>query len=103
VTARPCRWGTARRDRFVICHNPERARAELAGALKTRPACNRFLRATASGKLRIDRAAITRDAHFDGKFLLHTSDESLSATDIAEGYLALYEAERGFRDVKGAR
>jgi Transposase DDE domain len=119
--------GTAR-DRFVICHNPEqaardaavrervlarlqakiadsdrlapRARAELAGKLKTRPAFNRFLRATASGKLRTNRAAISRDAHLDGKFLLRTSDESLSAADIAEGYKALYEAERGFRDVK---
>ena len=119
--------GTAR-DRFVICHNPEQAsrdadvrgrivarleekiagsdrlparkRAELAGALKTKPSFNRFLRATTAGKLRIDRRAVTRDAHFDGKYLLRTSDESLSAADIAEGYKALYEAERGFRDVK---
>ena len=119
--------GTAR-DRFVICHNPEQAsrdadvrgrivarleekiagsdrlparkRAELAGALKTKPSFNRFLRATTADKLRIDRRAVTRDAHFDGKYLLRTSDESLSAADIAEGYKALYEAERGFRDVK---
>jgi Transposase DDE domain len=119
--------GTAR-DRFVICHNPQRAtrdaevrarivarleekiadtdrlsarkRAELAGALKTKPGFNRFLRTTASGKLRIDRRAVARDAHFDGKFLLRTSDESLTAADIAEGYKALYEAERGFRDLK---
>jgi hypothetical protein len=119
--------GTAR-DRFVICHNPERAardaevrqrilarleekiadsdrlparkRAELAGALKTKPAFNRLLRATPSGKLRIDRAAVAREAFFDGKFLLRTSDETLSAADIAEGYKGLYEAERGFRDTK---
>jgi hypothetical protein len=117
-----------RRDRFVICHNPERAardgevrerilarleqkiadsdrlparkRAELAGALKTRPAFNRLLRTTPSGKLRIDRAALAREAFFDGKFLLRTSDETLSAADIAEGYKGLYEAERGFRDTK---
>ena len=117
-----------RRDRFVICRNPEQAardaevrdrivarlaekiagsdrlsarrRAELAGALKTKPAFRRFLRTTRTGKLRIDRAAIRRDAHVDGKFLLRTSDESLSAADIAEGYKALYEAERGFRDLK---
>jgi hypothetical protein len=118
----------AARDRFVICHNPERAardaevrarivarlednitdtdrllarkRAELAGALKTKPAFNRFLRTTTAGKLRIDRRAVARDAHFDGKFLLRTSDETLTAADIAEGYKALYEAELGFRDVK---
>lgn len=120
--------GTAR-DRFVICHNPEQAvrdaevrarivarledkiarsdklppmkRAELAGALRTKPSFARFLRTTPSGKLRVDRAKVRRDAHFDGKFLLRTSDESLSAADIAEGYKALYEAERGWRDLKG--
>ena len=119
--------GTAR-DRFVVCHNPEaaerdaavrarivkrlgqriassdalpaRQRAELAGALKTKPAFNRFLRTTPGGLLRIDRAAVARDAHFDGKFLLRTSDETLTAADIAEGYKALYQAERGWRDLK---
>lgn len=118
----------AARDRFVICHNPDQAtrdaevrerivsrlaekiadsdslppkkRNELAGALRTKASFARFLRQTPSGKLRIDRSAVARDAHFDGKFLLRTSDESLSATDIAEGYKALYEAERGWRDLK---
>jgi DDE family transposase len=118
----------AARDRFVICHNPEaaardaavreriiacleqriagsdalsaRKRAELAGQLKTKAAFNRFLRTTPGGLLRIDRAAVRRDANFDGKFLLRTSDESLTAADIAEGYKGLYEAERGWRDLK---
>jgi hypothetical protein len=116
------------RDRFVICHNPERAgrdrtvreqilarlteqiagtdkltaakRSELYGALATKPAFKRLLRQTPTGKLRIDRAAIAAEAKLDGKFLLRTSDESLSATDIALGYKALYEAERGWRDLK---
>lgn len=119
--------GTAR-DRFVICHNPEQAardadiraqvverlhakiadsdrlsarkRAELAGALKTKPAFNRFLRTTPAGLLRVDRAKVNADARLDGKFLLRTSDESLSAADIAVGYKQLLEAERGFRDLK---
>lgn len=116
------------RDRFVICHNPERAvrdasvrsrvvahlegeiassdglgankRRELYGALCTKPVFKRFLRLTSTGKLRIDRAALAREAHLDGKFLLRTSDENLSAEDIALGYKALYEAERGWRDIK---
>lgn len=118
----------ANRDRFVICHNPERAerdqvvreqilerlrqeihhadalpptkRAELYGALSTKPAYKRFLRKTKTGKLRIDRAAVAKEAKLDGKFLLRTSDESLTAEDIAQGYKALYEAERGWRDLK---
>jgi hypothetical protein len=119
--------GTAR-DRFVICHNPERAerdrtvreqiidrlqqeiavadrlapskRSELYGALATKPAYKRFLRKTPTGKLRIDRAAVARETKLDGKFLLRTSDETLTAEDIAHGYKALYEAERGWRDLK---
>jgi len=119
--------GTAR-DRFVICHNPERAqrdravreqiiarleqeiahadrlaqakRAELYGALATKSAYKRFLRKTRTGKLRIDRSAIAREGKLDGKFLLRSSDESLTPADLAEGYKALYEAERGWRDIK---
>jgi len=116
------------RDRFVICHNPERAerertvreqilerlkqeihhadglppskRSELYGALSTKPAYKRFLRKTPTGKLRIDRAAVAREHKLDGKFLLRTSDESLTPADLAHGYKALYEAERGWRDLK---
>jgi len=116
------------RDRFVICHNPERAerdhtvrgqilerlrqqihhadglpprkRAELYGALATKPAYKRFLRRTKTGKLRIDRAAVAREQTLDGKFLIRSSDESLTATDLAQGYKALHEAERGWRDLK---
>jgi hypothetical protein len=119
--------GTAS-DRFVICHNPERARHDQAvreriltrleteiadtdqlpatkrreryGALSVRPAFRRFLRLTPAGKLRLDKAAIKREANFDGKFLLRTSDEHLSAEDIALGYKGLFEAERGWRDTK---
>lgn len=116
------------RDRFVICHNPERARRDeaireqiiaelttridgsdalsaakrqkLYGALGTKAAFKRLLRQTPAGKLRVDRAAVAAEAKLDGKFLLRTSDESLSAEDIALGYKALYEAERGWRDMK---
>jgi Transposase DDE domain len=116
------------RDRFVICHNPERAerdrtvrerilarlkeeiagadrlapakRRELYGALSTKPAYRRFLRQTPTGKLRIDRSAVARERKLDGKFLLRSSDESLTPADLAEGYKALYEAERGWRDLK---
>jgi hypothetical protein len=115
-------------ERFVICHNPERAlydkatrenivahletrvagsdtlsktkRHELYGALCTKPGFKRFLRLTKEGKLRIDRARVRREAHFDGKYLLRSSTERLSPEDIALGYKALYEAERGWRDMK---
>ena len=115
-------------DRFVICFNPEAAirdaairarlvatleqmiagsdklsrdtRAELRGAISTKPGLNRYLRTTPGGLLRIDKKAIDAEANLDGKFLLRCSDPKLSAEDIALGYRQLLEVERGWRDMK---
>ena len=57
-------------------------------------------RCTKAGLLRIDRAAVTADVKLDGKFLLRTSDPTLSAEDVATGYKQLLEVERGWRDMK---
>jgi hypothetical protein len=116
------------RDRFVICHNPEQAerdkavrdalvaqlektiadsdalpadrREEVACRLHATPAVRKWLRVTAGGRLRIDQAAIRAEERLDGKFLLRTSDPSLSAEDVALGYKQLLQVERGWRDMK---
>jgi hypothetical protein len=116
------------RDRFVICRNPDEAardaairgqileqlraaiagsddrspaeREELACRLRGKPTYRRFLRTTAGGLLRIDRAAVAREERLDGKFLLRTSDPTLSAADVATGYKQLLEVERAWRDMK---
>ena len=120
----------ARSQRFVVCHNPQAAtrdaavranivahlehkitstdqwsrqrRDELAGGLRATPAVTRFLRRTPTGLLRIDRTAISADAHLDGKWLIRTSDDTLTPTDLARAYKQLYQVERGWRDLKGA-
>jgi len=116
------------RDRFVVCRNPDEAvrdaairdrllgqleaaiaesddlapaaRKTLACNLRATPTNRRFLRITKAGLLRIDRAAVTADVKLDGKFLLRTSDPTLSAADVATGYKQLLEVERGWRDMK---
>jgi hypothetical protein len=75
-------------------------RAELRGQLREKPGLNRYLRVTASGLLRVDRSKIAQEAKLDGKFLLRTSDPSIPAEDVARGYKALADVERGFRDLK---
>jgi Transposase DDE domain len=120
----------ARTQRFVICHNPEqgdrdqqvranlvahlqqltagsdtwtvRRRDELVGSLKTKPGLRRYLRRTPSGLLRVDQAAIKREQHLDGKWLLRTSDLTLTPGDLAAAYKQLLAVERGWRDFKGA-
>jgi len=122
--------GGARTQRFVVCHNPEQAerdsavrdnlmahlqtlidgsdawtprrRDELVGSLKTKPGLRRYLRRTKAGLLRIDRAAAKREAHLDGKWLLRTSDLTLTPDDLAAAYKQLLALERGWRDMKGS-
>jgi hypothetical protein len=116
------------RDRFVVCHNPEQAardkavrdqlltqlrdaiadsdrlepdeRAKLAAELRAHPGYRRLLRTTPKGRLRINRASVSTEARLDGKFLLRTSDPTLSAEDVALGYKQLLEVERAWRDMK---
>jgi transposase len=116
------------RDRFVICRNPEQAerdkhvrdeliaqlktqiagsdklapedRVKLHARVKTKRGLARFLRATPTGLLRIDRGAVSAEEHLDGKYLLRSSDPTLSAEDIALGYKQLLQVERGWRDLK---
>ena len=115
-------------ERFVVCHHPESAerdaavrerlvarlgemiagtdklspvkRAELRGAIRTKPGLARFLRTTPGGLLRVDEAAVKAEAKLDGKVLLRSSDPTLSAADIALGYRQLWQIERGWRDMK---
>ncbi|HXZ73777.1 MAG TPA: IS1634 family transposase [Streptosporangiaceae bacterium] len=126
----PSRDAGERAERFVVCHNPEQAgrdrlvrdrlvthlqglidgsdawtqrkRDELAGSLKDKPGLRRFLRRTRRGLLRIDRAAIRREASLDGKWLLRTNDQTLTPDDLAAAYKQLIAVERGWRDMKGA-
>ncbi len=119
-----------RTQRFVVCHNPPaaerdaavrdrliahlgelidgsdtcsaRRRTEFVGSLKTKPGLRRYLRRTAGGLLRIDHAAAKREAHLDGKWLLRTSDVTLTPEDLAAAYKQLTAVERGWRDLKGA-
>jgi transposase len=77
--------------------------AHLRGecALRDHRTLSRYLRQTNTGRLAIDRSKIAAQERLDGKYLLTTSDPSLSVEDVALGYKRLLEAERSFRDLKG--
>ena len=120
----------ARAQRFVVCHNPEQAdrdaavrgqlvahleeliagsdawtarrRDEFVGSLKTKPGLRRYLRRTGGGLLRVDAATVKAESHLDGKWLLRTSDATLTPEDLAAAYKQLLQVERGWRDMKGA-
>ncbi len=116
------------RRRFVVVRNPEEAARDRAKRedivaeaqrrldeleqldgephrkaacqLRSHPAYGRYIRQTRTGKLRLDKAKIHTEERFDGKFLVSSSDDGLSAEDIVLGYKQLWAVERVFRDLK---
>lgn len=117
-----------RRRRFVIVSNPEEAKRDkvvrertlkrIEEALKEigkkkgkahkKAVCEllshrtmgRYLKQLKSGAIKIDRKKVRAEEALDGKYLLSTSDDSLSAEDVALGYKQLMEVERAFRTLK---
>jgi len=117
-----------RRRRFVLVHNPEQAKKDQATrertlkrieemilalgdpevashkkavcALLSHRSMGRYIRQTKTGKLRINQAKVQEEESLDGKYLLSSSDDTLSPEDIALGYKQLMEVERAFRTLK---
>jgi len=117
-----------KRRRFILVHNPEEAKKDQATrertlkkieeALKsikeqTGPSHNknvcallshrtmgRYLRQLKTGRIKIDKGKIKEEAHLDGKYIISTSDDTLSPADVALGYKQLMEVERAFLTLK---
>lgn len=117
-----------RRRRFILVHNPEEAKKDEATrekilariektlselgdqkgkahkksvcALLAHKAMGRYLRQLKDGSIKIDKGKIRQEAHLDGKYILSTSDDTLTPEDIALGYKQLLEVERAFRTMK---
>ena len=120
----------ARQRRYVVCFNPveaERQRQhrqvvlnELAAELKTlrkparseghskrtcqllsTPRFARYLRQTPWGGLKLDLSAVRKEKKLDGKWVITSNDDTLSAEDLALGYKQLMRVEQCWRTVKG--
>ena len=117
-----------RRRRFILVFNPEEAEKDRMTREKTisrlesallalgdqrgkahkKSVCallahrsmGRYLKQQKSGALVIERAKINEEERLDGKYILSTSDDSLSPEDVALGYKQLLEVERAFRTLK---
>jgi transposase len=119
-----------RQRRYVVCFNPveaERQRQhrqmvleELAAELKTlrkpgrgeghskrtcellsTPRFARYLRQAPWGGLKIDLSAVRREKKLDGKWVITSNDDTLSAEDLALGYKQLMRVEQCWHTVKG--
>jgi hypothetical protein len=117
-----------RRRRYIVCHNPqEEARqgrhrekvleelaAELASMRDLRGAplskremelvvskrYGKYLRLTQRGRPMVSRAKVRAEARLDGKFVVHSNDDTLTTEDLALGYKQLMRVEQAWRALK---
>lgn len=102
-----------RRDREERERTLQRLRGELDGLPKeseehTKAVCRlvshqtmgRYLKKDRRGRLVIDTKKVKAEERLDGKYLVLTSDDSLSAEDAALSYKQLAEVERAWRCLK---
>jgi hypothetical protein len=117
-----------RRRRYVVCYNSEEAErqrrhrqevleeltaeieslAEQKGRTHAKRVCElrasgrygRYLRLTKTGQPRIDAARVAELEKLDGKFVVHSNDDTLSAADLALGYKQLQRVEVAWRSLK---
>jgi len=69
-------------------------------ALTSHRTYGRYLKIRKDGTLEIDRRKVAAEEKLDGKYLIKTSDDTLSLSDIVLGYKQLHDIERGFRTLK---
>jgi transposase len=60
----------------------------------------RYLEIRKDGTVKIDKHKVAAEERLDGKYLIKTSDDTLSLSDIVLGYKQLHDIERGFRTLK---
>ena len=117
-----------RRRRYAVCFNPEEAKrqqehraqvlAELEAELDSlqqadpdqhsKRVCElrasgrygRYLKLRAGHKLVIDQSRAKEQERYDGKFVVHSNDDTLTAADMALGYKQQQRVEEAWRTLK---
>jgi hypothetical protein len=78
---------------------PEEGHTKRVCALRASDRYGRYLKDTDAGLL-LDRDKVRAAERFDGKFVVHGNDDTLSAEDMALGYKQLQRVEQAWRDMK---
>lgn len=77
-----------------------KAHKKAVCALLSHRTMGRYIKQLRNGRLKINLAKVKEEEKLDGKYLLSTSDDTLSSEDVALGYKSLMEVERAFRTLK---
>lgn len=76
------------------------AHTKATCALKSHAVYGKYVKELQDGRLKLDKRKIAEESRYDGKFLIETSDDTLSLEDIVMGYKQLNDVEQAFRTLK---
>ncbi len=79
---------------------PEKDHTKAMCALRSHKTYGRYIKQLTGGQLKLNKSKIAEDKKYDGKYLIRTSDDTLSAEDVALGYKQLVDVEDAFRTLK---
>lgn len=68
--------------------------------LLSHPVYGKYIKELGDGRLKVAKTKAAREHQYDGKFLIETSDDTLSLEDVVFGYKQLYDVEHAFRSLK---
>lgn len=103
------RRDAAKREKHLEKLKKELAKLkELDGKAHTKAHCRlnthlvykKYLKMDAKGNLKINTQAVKEAERLDGKYLIRTSDDTLSVEDVAIGFKQLHEVEHAVSNVK---
>ena len=78
----------------------QKGKSKAAQKLKAHRVYGRYIKELKDGRLVLDRSRLRDDKRYDGKYLIESSDDTLSISDIVLGYKQLYDVEHAFRTLK---
>ncbi|HOT96571.1 MAG TPA: IS1634 family transposase [bacterium] len=76
------------------------AHTKATCALKSHAVYGKYVKELQDGRLKLDKGKVADESRYDGKFLIETSDDTLSLEDIVLGYKQLNDVEQAFRTLK---
>ena len=78
----------------------KKAQSKAALALRAHRIYGKYVKELKSGHLALDKTKLNQQARYDGKYMIESSDDTLSLADIVLGYKQLYDVEHAFRTLK---
>ncbi len=84
----------------TLQERPDGTHTTRAHELLTSGRFRRYLRQVGTGGLAIDRAAVKDAERYDGKWVITSNDDTLTAEDLALGYKQLLRVEACWRTLK---